>query len=200
MDKETARQERRKRVYAWVGKQGFAQKAYRKKMAEEKKKVSETFSLCLEEISKEAYSSIYHIPILAWWLLSETGDPTNILKQKRGVTKMEADCLNFMYAMLRDEFRKVFGWGDSKEREIELIQEIIMRNLILQSEDDISQLTFIELAELELKEIVNSNNNAKNDLISLAISLEQALKVKIDINTCSVAMFYGYIKQAEKNG
>ena len=212
-----SKKERKERLYASIGELGIAKRVHAKKQDKAKKEYSKVFTECLARMRRLSYSSIHTCPIFIWYQLMESGKPDLLLKEPREIVfahiptraeelelekelKLEVNCLNFIYAEMRNELIKEFGWGESKMKEIELIQEIIDRHQKLQADGDATQYTWIKIAEEKLQEIWadNKEQNGKGTLIETAVALESTLKISIKINECPVAMFYGYIKMAEK--
>lgn len=197
MAEKTKKQLKREKLAELIGKTSFAQKAYKEKQEKAKKPYSLTFADVLRRMEKESYNSIDYLPILKWEKIAKTGNMKLLLKEEREVNIVEANALKMIYTNMRDEFIKVFGWPEDKQKAIELMQEIVYRNLVLQATGDIQQLTFIEIAELSLNELLAVTSEGVS-LVDLCVALEEVLKIPIDLDKCSVAKFYGYINRAKK--
>lgn len=191
------RLEKRRRLYAFVGKQKFARDAYKLKIDIQKKEASEKWQACLSKVKSECDYSITTLSILKWWRLHETGDLTNLLKVKRDIDKIEANALNLLYKNMREEFFAEFGLGEELIKQGELMKEIILLTNEMIQNDDISLLNDIEEKQEELKKLQNKNTN-KASLLEVAANVRKIVGVEININTCTVGDFFTYINMIKK--
>lgn len=188
----------KKRTKQVISRYGFAQRAYVKRMQQQKKKHSEMFAATLDAMSKECWTSISNMPIKAWWDIIEKTDLMFIMKEKRELTPIEINALRYIFKVLEDEKIKAFGLDATQLRIIELEQQMVDMIKLRVGEDDFQQETWIEICQLRIDELRGKSNKTAS-LMEIAISLERVLKLNtpIDVMVCSVEKFYTYIKLAE---
>ena len=153
----------------------------------------------LIKFKSECNYSIYTLSILNWWKLHEANDLTFMLKIKRPISAMEGRFLNNFYLLFKQEYDKEVGLQEGEIVKNELKEEIILLYCDMIINDDIGKLTDIEIKEKELTKLENEGKGQKHSLIELAVNIKKAAQVDFNINTCSVAEFFAYIKLL-KNG
>jgi len=146
----------------------------------------------------KTYHSIHTCSIFRWWKIIETGDLTWLLKEKREVNAKEGRALEFLYKCMQKEYKEQIPKSDEQisyeSAQAELFDCLMTRMI----DQDDTQFTFIEIAKDKLQKFIDNSSTEKPNLYTLKISLEKILGIKINVQECTVAEFYGYIDFANK--
>lgn len=131
-------------------------------------------------------------PVFVWQMVHETRDFTYLLKDRQKVSGQILSKLSKAWEKIYDEFLKEFGFNETfleiKKKEI----AIALMKLELIITGDRSLETFIEIEEMELKEMQKELKGV--DFMESTIAIESRMKFQIDPHNTTIRKFYSYIK------
>ena len=137
------------------------------------------------------YDSINDLPLVNWWKFNETKDFGHLLKEYKDVDEAQMEHLSAIYTELMDEFTKEFGISNHLlaviEKQIEIA--LLKTDYVLGEKGN---TTLIEVAELELKELVKSVNGMSHNQIKAII--EKNMGFRVDPKVTTVMEYYSYIQ------
>lgn len=143
------------------------------------------------ESNLDYYDSIRKMPLINWWEFNETKDFGHLFKEYKEATEENIEALNNAYMALMDEFTKEFGISEyllsvlEKQIEIAKLQADYMNG-------NKGNLTMIEVAQLELKDLVKTSNGM--GFYEVKSIIEKQMGFRIDPNVTTVMEYYSYIR------
>jgi len=147
--------------------------------------------------SDSYFAGIDDLPVFNWYMVHNTADVSYLLTQRKEIGLLGRFYLSDIWRRIYDEYIARFGFG---EKFMELMDK--KRNVALMRIDraltgDKSKNTFINIAEIELKNMMEESGRV-SDLHETAAMIGKNLGFYIDVKKCSVVEFYSFIKAIEK--
>ena len=136
------------------------------------------------------YNSIKEMPLINWWKFNETKDVKYFLKAYSNVNTAKLLFLESIYTKLMDEYTKEFGINEHLLLVLE--KQIDIAKLKADFMSGLGLLTSIEIAELELTELVRGVDGM--GFYEVKAILEKQMGFRIDPNVTTVMEYYSYIK------
>jgi len=137
------------------------------------------------------YDSIKELPLINWWKFNETKDVKYFLKAYSDVNTAKLLFLETIYSKLMNEYTNEFGINEhlltvlEKQIQIASLKADFMNG-------SAGNLTLIEVAELELTELVRGVKGM--GFYEVKAILEKQMGFRIDPHVTTVMEYYSYIK------
>lgn len=145
------------------------------------------------------YKSLDELPIYNWRMISEKNDISFLLRKKKNINEKEKEFLKNEFEKIYDSFIDTFGISDSYRKHLYLTRDITVLKARLVLEEDLSLLTEIEIAELELRELSSSGENSKSTFNEVKAYVEKYMGFRINQYETSVSDYYSYISLMKKD-
>lgn len=170
----------------------FYSKLRAKKKAEANTKAREF----VINIENQCYLSLNELPQFNWLEINKN-DFKYLFKSQRNFIEDEAKPLNDIYRNLLKEFIKLYGLSEEYKTILQKRSEIaILKCSLLITKDRINQ-TWIDIAEFELKEMIEGQKNG--DFNDVKAYVDKEMGFRIDIRKVSVVEYQGYLKLIQKS-
>jgi hypothetical protein len=143
------------------------------------------------ENNLDYYNSISELPLINWWKFNETKDVKYFLRVYADVSTTKLLSLEGIYSKLMDEYTKEFGINEHLLNVLEKQIAIAKLKADFMSGSG-GNLTLIEVAELELAELVRGVNGM--GFHEVKAILEKQMGFRIDPKITTVMEYYSYIK------
>lgn len=140
------------------------------------------------------FSSIDDLPIYLWNKIHETGDVSFLLRIRKPISIYKKRKLSAIWKSIQDQYLKHFGLGEIMSQIISKERELILMNEDYVINNNTNQLTFIEIAEVEIAEMKKKIIHYKSDFWQTKAKLEKILGIAIDMHKISVSEYYSYFK------
>jgi len=136
------------------------------------------------------YDSIEELPLINWWKFNETKDVKHFLKVYSDVNTAKLLLLETIYAKLMNQYTKEFGINEHLLLVLE--KQIDIAKLKADFMNGIGIITSIEVAEIELQELVRGVKGM--GFYEIKALIEKQMGFRIDPNVTTVMEYYSYIK------
>lgn len=139
------------------------------------------------------------MPIFNWWQVNSAGDLSFVLveRPKKKLNKKQLIALDKYWKIIFDNYISVFGFSEDFIRQLEKKKQIAMLKLQMIISDDLSIQTDIDLAYIELLQLVDQTSG-QSDFYETKTSMERNLGFILDPKKITVREFYSYIKNLKK--
>lgn len=145
------------------------------------------------------HKSIDNLPIYSWFKIHETNDLTWLLidkPEKVILSKKELNSLFAAWNIIFNEYIDTFGIPEKMKQILELKRDIQILKWELLLEKDRYYETFIDLKELQLKDLIKNEYTEKvNDV---KVYIEKFIGFRIDEKIISVKEYYTYAEALKK--
>lgn len=141
------------------------------------------------------YDSIDDMPIFNWFKCVEKSEYKYCLKSGE---YDEVICKE-QFGLLYGQFIDKYGINENLAEIIRLQNKILVHKINLVVNEDRSELTFIEIAQIELDNLLNIKESKSN---TAKVAIEKYLGCQINTKQTSVVEYYDYIEaiKQDKNG
>jgi len=136
------------------------------------------------------YNSIEELPLVNWWKFNETKDVKHFLKVYSDVNTAKLLLLETIYSKLMNQYTKEFGINEHLLLVLE--KQIDIAKLKADFMNGIGIITSIEVAEIELQELVRGVKGM--GFYEIKALIEKQMGFRIDPNVTTVMEYYSYIK------
>jgi len=136
------------------------------------------------------YNSIEELPLFNWWKFNETKDVKHFLKVYSDVNTAKLLLLETIYSKLMNQYTKEFGINEHLLLVLE--KQIDIAKLKADFMNGIGIITSIEVAEIELQELVRGVKGM--GFYEIKALIEKQMGFRIDPNVTTVMEYYSYIK------
>ena len=142
------------------------------------------------------YNSIDEMPIYNWFKCIEI-DKSYVLIDRKKDTKETLEHIE-QFEILYGQFIDTFGINEGLKDIITIQNEILCLKIDLAITNDKSIENFIEIAEIELNDLLKDNTKGSNN--KTVIMVEKWLGFPIDEYKVSVKKFYDYLEAIKQDG
>lgn len=142
------------------------------------------------ESNLDYYNSIEELPLFNWWKFNETKDVKHFLKVYSDVNTAKLLLLETIYSKLMNQYTKEFGINEHLLLVLE--KQIDIAKLKADFMNGIGIITSIEVAEIELQELVRGVKGM--GFYEIKALIEKQMGFRIDPNVTTVMEYYSYIK------
>ena len=144
-------------------------------------------------LEDKCYMSIDELPAKRWFNISQNGDITNVLKTPKKVSDKVKIKLYDFYMEMREDHKNRFGLPESYLEEFRLKEEIYDMQLDYIKNNKRYLLGHISLKKEELK-VLQAKGDTDFNLDIVTARLSSKVGFGLNINTLTVAQYFGYIK------
>lgn len=140
-------------------------------------------------------------PVYVWDKVHTTKDLSHLLINKIKITKKISEALQKAFDKMFDEYLVEFKLPESTEDILRKKIEIAIMETEMVMTGDRSNETFIEIANIELKEMEEDMEKLSkgSSFIHTKIAIQDKAKYPIDIHKTSIREFYNLVKFYSKN-
>jgi hypothetical protein len=144
---------------------------------------------------KKAFLKLNELPQFNWFMFQDTGDLSYVLKNKSDYKNSMESFAITVWQELSDEYINNFGFSEEYIKILDKKKEIAQLQLDYVANDDPTRLTFIEVAEEELKKMNESESENMYDVVAF---VSKKTGILIDIKRISVMEFKAFCKLAQE--
>ncbi len=149
-------------------------------------------------LDRDVYPDLNTLPIANWWKINSTNNYAYLLRVNRDVSEQEYTILEGKYDDLMEDYIVRYGMNDQLNDVLEKQREIALMRIDLILKNDPSLQTLIEVAEIELNELVKSQEGMSYQTLKAII--DKVMGFQINENTTSVVQFQSYIELTKQHG
>jgi len=149
-------------------------------------------------LDRDVYPDLNTLPIANWWKINSTNNYAYLLRVNRDVSEQEYTILEGKYDNLMEDYIIRYGMNDQLNDVLEKQREIALMRIDLILKNDPSLQTLIEVAEIELNELVKSQEGMSYQTLKAII--DKVMGFQINENTTSVVQFQSYIELTKQHG
>lgn len=149
-------------------------------------------------LDRDVYPDLNTLPIANWWKINSTNNYAYLLRVNRDVSEREYTILEGKYDDLMEDYIVRYGMNDQLNDVLEKQREIALMRIDLILKNDPSLQTLIEVAEIELNELVKSQEGMSYQTLKAII--DKVMGFQINENTTSVVQFQSYIELTKQHG
>lgn len=149
-------------------------------------------------LDRDVYPDLNTLPIANWWKINSTNNYAYLLRVNRDVTEQEYTILEGKYDNLMEDYIIRYGMNEQLNDVLEKQREIALMRIDLILKNDPSLQTLIEVAEIELNELVKSQEGMSYQTLKAII--DKVMGFQINENTTSVVQFQSYIELTKQHG
>ena len=149
-------------------------------------------------LDRDVYPDLNTLPIANWWKINSTDNYAYLLRVNRDVSEREYTILEGKYDDLMEDYIVRYGMNDQLNDVLEKQREIALMRIDLILKNDPSLQTLIEVAEIELNELVKSQEGMSYQTLKAII--DKVMGFQINENTTSVVQFQSYIELTKQHG
>lgn len=139
------------------------------------------------------YNSIDDIPVYNWFKCIEKSEFQYVLKEPGELTDQCKEAFDILYC----EFIDRYGINENLAEIIRLQNKILINKIDLALTGDKGIEMFIEIDELELKNLLYTKHTKQN---SAKIAIEKYMGIRIDLKVTTVTEYYDYLEELKNNG
>ena len=143
-------------------------------------------------LDRDVYPDLNTLPIANWWKINSTNNYAYLLRVNRDVSEQEYTILEGKYDNLMEDYIIRYGMNEQLNDVLEKQREIALMRIDLILKNDPSLQTLIEVAEIELNELVKSQEGMSYQTLKAII--DKVMGFQINENTTSVVQFQSYIE------
>jgi len=151
-----------------------------------------------KRLDRDVYPDLNTLPIANWWKINSTNNYAYLLRVNRDVSEQEYTILEGKYDNLMEDYIIRYGMNDQLNDVLEKQREIALMRIDLILKNDPSLQTLIEVAEIELNELVKSQEGMSYQTLKAII--DKVMGFQINENTTSVVQFQSYIELTKQHG
>jgi len=149
-------------------------------------------------LDRDVYPDLNTLPIANWWKINSTNNYAYLLRVNRDVSEQEYTILEGKYDNLMEDYIIRYGMNEQLNDVLEKQREIALMRIDLILKNDPSLQTLIEVAEIELNELVKSQEGMSYQTLKAII--DKVMGFQINENTTSVVQFQSYIELTKQHG
>ena len=149
-------------------------------------------------LDRDVYPDLNTLPIANWWKINSTNNYAYLLRVNRDETEQEYTILEGKYDNLMEDYIIRYGMNEQLNDVLEKQREIALMRIDLILKNDPSLQTLIEVAEIELNELVKSQEGMSYQTLKAII--DKVMGFQINENTTSVVQFQSYIELTKQHG
>ncbi len=149
-------------------------------------------------LDRDVYPDLNTLPIANWWKINSTNNYAYLLRVNRDVSEREYTILEGKYDDLMEDYIVRYGMNDQLNDVLEIVNVNTTISFDLILKNDPSLQTLIEVAEIELNELVKSQEGMSYQTLKAII--DKVMGFQINENTTSVVQFQSYIELTKQHG
>lgn len=141
----------------------------------------------------KTYSSIDDLPIFNWFRISDTNNLQWLLIDTKELKNIKPEVLQHLWKKIFDEFIDTFGVPEKMRLVWELKRDIFVLESELYLTGDRTILTFIDVKNIELNELLADEKAESNKQTNLVkVYIEKFLGFQLNEKETTVKEFYTY--------